>query len=679
MQDLTGCEGHVPRVWEKHAAARTSRIPWHLRPAQLRARIRRHAMTAALDSATGATGFILADVLRFGPAVSRHLASIAISWLLLVCLFGVANYCVGMHRRIWRYANLGDVAAVGGAVTITTIAFSLIDLLVSGHNLVYWLSTVPNGAVLAFLLLLTAKIGPQVRATRVRLPIAAAKEDWSRVLIVGAGATGTMLAHDVQLNHSAHVHVVGFVDDDTSKTTMRLNGLPVLGTRHDIARLVADLDIDLIAIAIPSGHQIDELFTICQGTAARVQIVSSLGEMATQGPRALRLRELDIADLLGRDEVHLDLAACAHYLEDRDVLVTGATGSIGSELCRQLLGLRPRRLVLLDVNETGLFDLEAHLRALGARSDLQVCIADIADEERIGRVFDQYRPQVVFHAAGYKHVPLLETHPREAIKVNAFGTAVLCRAADASSVERFVFISSDKAVAAVNNLGYSKRIGELLMRAYAQGSTTIFCAVRFGNVIGSRGSVVRTFERQIAAGGPVTVTHPEATRFFMSTSEATCLVIEAAARAASGSIFMLDMGQPVPIVSLAEKMIRLRGLRVGTDIELVFTGLRPGDKLHEDLICAREDTVPTAHAKIRSVIDRRLVSRPEMEALIRSLVLVSRYADRARVSEALRAAAQGEPLPAAGDGRRPAGALLGVALEPVHDRLDGPERGAWAS
>ena len=682
MQDLTGCEGHVPRVWEKRTPARTRRIPWHLRPAQLRARIRRHGMTAALDGETGATGFILADVLRFGPAVSRHLASIAISWLLLVCLFGVANYCVGVHRRMWRYANLGDVAAVGGAVTITTIAFSLVDLLVSGHNLLYWLSTVPNGAVLAFLLLLTAKIGPRLRATRVRPP-STAQEDWSRVLIVGAGATGTMLAHDFQLNHSAQVHVVGFVDDDTSKTTMRLNGLPVLGTRHDIARLVADLDIDLIAIAIPSGtgHQIDELFTICQGTAARVQIVSSLGEMSTQGPRALRLRELDIADLLGRDEVHLDLAACAHYLEDRDVLVTGATGSIGSELCRQLLGLRPRRLVLLDMNESGLFDLEAHLQALGASSDLELCIADIADEERIGRVFDQYRPQVVFHAAGYKHVPLLETHPREAIKVNAFGTAVLCRAADASSVERFVFISSDKAVAAVNNLGYSKRIGELLMRAYAQGSTTIFCAVRFGNVIGSRGSVVRTFERQIAAGGPVTVTHPEATRFFMSTSEAACLVIEAAARAASGSIFMLDMGQPVPIVSLAEKMIRLRGLRVGTDIELVFTGLRPGDKLHEDLICALEDTVPTAHAKIRSVIDRRPVSRPEMEALVRSLFLVSRCADRARVSEALRAAAQGEPLPlpAAADGRRPAGALLGVALEPVHDPLRVPERGAWAS
>jgi FlaA1/EpsC-like NDP-sugar epimerase len=697
MQDLTGCEGHVPRVWENHSPARTIRITWLLRPAQVCARIRRHGISAALDCATGATGFILADVLRFGPAVSRHLASITISWVLLLCLFGVANYGVGLHRRIWRYANLGDVAAVGGAVTITTIAFSLIDLLVSGHNLVYWLSTVPNGAVLAFLLLLTAKIGPQVRATRVRPPLAAAKEDWSRVLIVGAGATGTMLAHDFQLNHSAQVHVVGFVDDDASKTTMRLNGLPVLGTRHDIARLVADLDIDLIAIAIPSGtgHQIDDLFTICQGTAARVQIVSSLGEMATQGPRALRLRELDIADLLGRDEVHLDLAACAHYLEDRVVLVTGATGSIGSELCRQLLGLRPRRLVLLDTNESGLFDLEAHLQAVGTTSDLQPCIADIADEERIGRVFDQYRPQVVFHAAGYKHVPLLETHPREAIKVNAFGTAVLCRAADASGVERFVFISSDKAVAAVNNLGYSKRIGELLMRAYAQGSTTIFCAVRFGNVIGSRGSVVRTFERQIAAGGPVTVTHPQATRFFMSTAEAACLVIEAAARAApvrstpgrspgggaSGSIFMLDMGQPVPIVSLAEKMIRLRGLRVGTDIALVFTGLRPGDKLHEDLICAREHTVPTAHAKIRSVIDRRPVSRPEMEALVRSLFLVSRCADRARVSEALRAAAQGEPLPlpAAGDGRRPAGALLGVALEPVHDPLRAPERGAWAA
>lgn len=618
-------------------------MAWRLTE-RLRNRARRYRATALIDSAVGAGGFVLADVLRFGLRIQPP--GLALSATLLVCVFGLVNHRFSLHRRIWRFASIDDIVALAGAVAVATTGFSLLDLALQAHDRPYWLSTVPNGAVLAFLLLLTVKLWPRLRASRLRTALRGSTAGCTRVLIVGAGQTGTMLAHDFQISRHARCHVVGFVDDDPGKLHMRLNGVPVLGNRHAIAHLAASMEIDLIAIAITSSSRdaLDDLITICQGSGARVQIVSSLSEMATRTHASVQLRDLDIADLLGRDEVRLDVAACAHYIQGKVVMVTGAAGSIGSELCRQLIHLGPSRLVLLDSNETGLFDLQANLRALWSQRTLDMCIADITDEQRVGRVFAQYHPDVIFHAAAYKHVPLLEDHPCEAVKANVLGTAVLCRAAHRTGVERFVFISSDKAVAAANNLGYSKRIGELLMRGYAQDSTTIFCAVRFGNVIGSRGSVVPTFEHQIAAGGPVTVTDPEVTRFFMSIPEAACLVIQAAANASSGSIFMLDMGQPVPIIRLAEKMIRLRGLRVGADVEIVFTGLRPGEKMHEALTTDLEDTVPTAHAKIMGVIDARPVSREGMERIVRQLMLQAGRSDNVHVSSALRLASQGQPF-----------------------------------
>jgi FlaA1/EpsC-like NDP-sugar epimerase len=570
----------------------------------------------------------------------------AVSAAIIVAVYGVMSYAFGLHRRMWRYASLPDALAIGATVAATTAVFSLIDLAVQEQMRPYWLSTVPSGAVLACLLLVTVKLWPRLTRTVRGTAMPATAHGAPRVLIVGAGEAGTLLARDFQTSNAAEGHVVAFVDDDPAKTFMRLGGVPVLGTRHDIPRLVGEHEIDLVAIAIPSSarNELDELLALCQRSGARVRIVPSLSEMATHPHDQLALRDLDIADLLGREEVRLDVEACSRYVEGKVVLVTGAAGSIGSELCRQLVHLRPSRLVLLDTNETGLFDLEAELHGLRASCELSVCMADIRDEQRVARVFAQYAPNVVFHAAAYKHVPLLQSHPAEAVKANVQGTAVLCRAAHDSGVERFVFISSDKAVAAANNLGYSKRIGELLVRAFSQNSQTVFCAVRFGNVVGSRGSVVPTFARQIAEGGPVTVTHPEVTRFFMSIPEAACLVIQAAANAHSGSIFMLDMGQPVPIVSLAEKMIRMRGLRVGEDIKIVYTGLRPGEKMHEELTTDLEDTLHTGHSKILEVVDPRFVSREGMEAAVRLLVSLSRDAGDADVSEALRRVSQGEPL-----------------------------------
>lgn len=360
--------------------------------------------------------------------------------------------------------------------------------------------------------------------------------------------------------------------------------------------------------------------------------------------RAGRLRDVTPADLLGRQEAQFDVAECMQYLEDRVVLVTGAAGSIGSELCHRIIRLRPRRLLLLDTNETGLFELHAELLARGAGDVPVICIGDITDERRMAQVFATHRPRIVFHAAAYKHVPLLEAHPGEAVRVNVLGTAVICRAARESGAERLVFISSDKAAAASNNLGRSKRIGELLVRAHARDCRTLACAVRFGNVIGSRGSVVPTFQRQIAAGGPITVTHPQATRFFMSIYEAASLVLLAAADATGGAVYTFDMGPPVSIVGLAETLARLHGLRPGADIEITFTGLRPGEELHEALTADFERVMPAQHPRIMQVIDARPVFATRIESAIRDLVRLVHHGDQHLIARALLLVADGRSL-----------------------------------
>ncbi len=611
-------------------------------------RARRSGPTALGDALVGTSGFILADVLRFGPHMPPQ--DLALSALLLLPLFAVANYRAGLHRRIWRHANLADITALATAVALTATVFALLDVVLALGDRSSLPGTVPSGAVFAFLLLLFAKTWPHMRETWARSEATrevSPAEDAPRLLVVGAGEAATLLVRDLQRGPTSRADVVGFIDDNPARTNMRLHGLPILGTRHDLGRLVAELSIDVIAIALPHSARatLDELVLLCQETGARVEIMSDLSELAVPAP--VRLRELTIADLLGRDEVTLDVAACAPAIAGQVVLVTGAAGSIGSELCHQLLHLRPRRLVVLDTNETGLFDLEVSLRAVGVASTVDICIADITDQDRMARVFAERHLDVVFHAAAYKHVPLLESHAADAVKANVRGTAVLCRLAHAMGVGRFVFISSDKAVAPTSNLGYSKRLGELLVRAYARESDTVFCAVRFGNVLGSRGSVIPTFERQIAAGEALTVTHPAVTRYFMSIPEAACLVIQAGATARSGQILMLDMGAPVSIKRLAETMLHLHGLRAGRDAHIVYTGLRPGEKLHETLTAEIELTQPAGHAKILAVLDPYAPRRADLETTVWALEILARREDNAVVGLALRDAALGLPLPAA--------------------------------
>lgn len=420
-----------------------------------------------------------------------------------------------------------------------------------------------------------------------------------RLIIVGAGNAGEALLREITRLKSGF-KVVGFVDDDPHKRGTNIHGIPVLGRVEDLSRICKKYDVDEIAIAIPSAtrSQLRRVIQVCEGTKLRFRTVPSITDIASGKLLVSQIRDVEINDLLGRDVVQLDLNQIGQFLRDKVILVTGAGGSIGSEMCRQVCHFGPQRLLLLEQAENPLFFIEGELRKGFPRVALQPVIADIIDKVRIEQIFEQYRPEVVIHAAAHKHVPLMEANPGEAVKNNVMGTMTIANAADRFGAGSFVMISTDKAVNPTSIMGSTKRIAEMYIQDLNATSKTHFITVRFGNVLGSNGSVVPIFKKQIAEGGPVTVTDPEMKRYFMTIPEASQLVLEAAAMGAGGEIFVLDMGEPVKIVHLARELITLSGFRPDEDIEIVFTGLRPGEKLFEELSIQGEDMLPTRHPKI---------------------------------------------------------------------------------
>ncbi|KPK77618.1 MAG: hypothetical protein AMJ79_02695 [Phycisphaerae bacterium SM23_30] len=453
-----------------------------------------------------------------------------------------------------------------------------------------------------------------------------------RLLIVGAGNAGEVLMREIHRKPEISYDVVGFIDDDLKKQGARIHGIPVLGTTEQIKEIAQLRNIDEIAIAMPSAthRQLRRVVTRCEGTKLRFSTVPDLVEIASGKVRVSQMRNIDINDLLGREPVKLDEDLIRRFIKDKVVAITGAGGSIGAEMCRQVLQFGPKRLILIEQAENALFDIGRELESKFKQIDIQSCICDIIDRKRVEALFEQYLPEVVIHAAAHKHVPLMELNPGEAIKNNVLGARHMAETADKYRTDHFVMISTDKAVNPTSIMGSSKRLAEMLIQTLNQRSKTVFVMVRFGNVLGSNGSVLPIFRRQIAEGGPVTVTHPEMRRYFMTIPEASQLVLQAAAMGQGGEIFVLDMGEPVKIADLARELITLSGFSVGEDIEIEFTGMRPGEKLFEELTTTGENMQPTRHPKI-SIWKNVPPEEAALNKAIDKLVSVADKGDRMKI------------------------------------------------
>ena len=547
-----------------------------------------------IDAIILAIAPILALLLRCeGELPIRELASVqaCIPWIVIVSL--AIFYFYGMYHRIWHYARMRDLVALIGAVTLSQALIFIIVIMTD----IYMPRSIP---ILTWIFTLGG-IGISRLLFKVNLDLVTeSKGNRQNVLIVGAGDAGAMLVRELEQNSAATIHIVGFVDDDKKKKNGRLAGFPILGTINELPQVVRANKVDEIVIAIPSadGDTIRHIDGKCRQTGAKVRIMPGIYEMVSNEVGMGEMREIRLEDLLRREPIHLDFAKITNYIAGKTVLITGAGGSIGSEISRQISRVGAKEIILLGRGENSIYEIHQELKRKFPEQNYRTVIANITDKERMARIFQKFQPQVVFHAAAHKHVPLMEIQPDEAVKNNVFGTQNVAQLADENHAEIFVLISTDKAVNPTSVMGATKRTAELVLQEINQHSHTKFVTVRFGNVLGSRGSVVPLFEKQIAAGGPVTVTHKDMTRFFMTIPEAVQLVLQAGSQAEGGEVFLFDMGKPVKIKDMAEDLIRLHGLTPGKDIKITFTGLRPGEKLYEELLTSEEGTTSTKHKKI---------------------------------------------------------------------------------
>ncbi|MFN8121641.1 MAG: nucleoside-diphosphate sugar epimerase/dehydratase [Thermoleophilia bacterium] len=554
---------------------------------------------AAVDLGLVALAYWLAFQLRFDWEVTRKFDRVFDQTILLViCLKLLVFVGFRFYTKWWRFTSLRDLQAIVMASALGSLAVTGLLTLWRPDNV----APVPRGVLVADLVLTIVLVGGArflVRSVIERPGRNALVASGKRALIVGAGDAGNILIREMRRNRALGYNPVGLIDDDPRKRGMRVMGVKTRGTRADLPRLLREHQVDEVIIAMPSapGMVRRDVAEACRRAGVRCTTLPSLPELITGDVTVRRLREVRVEDVLGRAPVEIDLAKVARYLNGRTVMVTGAGGSIGSELCRQVAALGARRLVMVDHAENNLFEIDLELRERGW-SGLVPVIADCKDEAAMSRAFAEHRPQIVFHAAAYKHVPMMELNPLQAVANNALATELMADLAERHGVERFCLISTDKAVEPKTVMGATKALGERIIEARGTSSGTRFAAVRFGNVLGSSGSVLPIFRRQIAAGGPVTVTHAEMTRFFMTIPEAVQLVIEATGIAEGGDIFVLDMGEPVRILDLAHRMIELSGHEPGRDIQVEVVGIRPGEKLHEELFNVDEEVRSTRYGKV---------------------------------------------------------------------------------
>jgi FlaA1/EpsC-like NDP-sugar epimerase len=578
---------------------------------------------------SGAAAFRLRFDLNLPSAYFRQLAYALPIWIVIKCVaFQIAN----LNRRGLRYVTISDAYRLvfancaGSAVSCALI----ISIAPSGFPWsIYFIDFVLS-------LLGTSGLRVVVRMAAEAMQSHPTSGTEKRTLIYGAGDAGITLLREIRNNERLSYRVLGFLDDGRYKKGLRIADLPVLGGGGDLNLLVTSLDVEIVLIAIPSatGAEMTRILELCHAAGVKCKTVPGLAETIEEGCLAGHVREVAVEDLLGRTQVRLEESKIRTSLNGKVVLITGAGGSIGSELCRQIARFRPAGIVGFDIAESPLFEIDREMCQAFPAVPFYPAIGSIQNRARLDEILSHYRPSVIYHAAAYKHVPLMESHVFEAIKNNVFGTYNVAAAAAAHGVEDLVMISSDKAVRPTNVMGATKRIAELLLLGLQNGNTQ-YIAVRFGNVLGSNGSVIPIFKKQIAAGGPITVTHPEMRRFFMTIPEACQLVLQASAIGKGGQICVLDMGQPVKIVDLARHLILLSGLRPDQDIEIEFTGMRPGEKLYEELSTLLEDTVPTEHEKIRIFIGNG-APEEDMQTWLNSLHEICESRDMGRLIVALK-------------------------------------------
>jgi FlaA1/EpsC-like NDP-sugar epimerase len=526
---------------------------------------------------------------------------------LLICHHVFASV-YHLYNKAWQYASVGELIAIVKAITFSIVITSAMQLIVFNHTYV-------RALMVTWMLHVLLIGGSRFSWRMYRDNIMNRQKEIKKTLIIGAGSGGTMVARQLLNNHDIDLKPVAFIDDDPKKFKLDILGIPVVGNSGKIAQTVEKYQIENIVIAIPSLKQseLHRIFEECSKTNAKTQIIPKLEDLMTGKISVNQFREVQVEDLLGRDPVELDIGSISEYVSGKTVLVTGAGGSIGSEICRQICKFNPSKIVLVGHGENSIYQIDMELKKQHQNQiEIVPVIGDIQDRARMFEVMEQHRPFVVYHAAAHKHVPLMEYNPREAVKNNVFGTKNVAEAADTFGVSTFVLISSDKAVNPPNVMGATKRFAEMIIQSLAEHSNTKFVAVRFGNVLGSRGSVIPLFKKQIQAGGPVTVTHEDMTRYFMTIPEASRLVIQAGSLARGGEVFVLDMGEPVKIVDLAKNVIKLSGYTI-EEIGIHFTGLRPGEKMYEELLNENEmhpeSIFPKIHIGKANVLQAEVLSK----------------------------------------------------------------------
>ena len=503
-----------------------------------------------------------------------------------------------LYKSVWRYASATELINIAFATSCAALAQTILCVVMElpmprSYYVLYWF----------FLFGLTCVIRFSYRIMRVlnsRRSNILGRKPRINVMVIGAGAAANMILKEIEVSQYINLRVKCIVDDNPGCHGKLLRGIPIVGGREKILEAVPEYGIDEIIYAIPSANRQTrkEILDICKETGCKLRAIPGTYQLINGEVSVSKLQEVEIEDLLGREPVKTNIEEIMGYVSGKVVMVTGGGGSIGSELCRQIAGHQPKQLIIVDIYENNAYDIQQELVRKYKELDLKVLIASVRNTNRMEQIFETYRPDIVYHAAAHKHVPLMEDSPNEAVKNNVLGTWKVVQAADKWKVKRFVMISTDKAVNPTNIMGATKRICEMIIQTYNKHSETEFVAVRFGNVLGSNGSVIPLFKRQIAEGGPVTVTDPNIIRYFMTIPEAVSLVLQAGAYARGGEIFVLDMGEPVKILELAQNLIKLSGYKVGEDIEIKFTGLRPGEKLYEEMLMAEEGMKDTANKMI---------------------------------------------------------------------------------